>query len=84
MIEGVPKEFLQTPSATSLLVPLTYGDILFSLSRLIFQFGTTNDWKYIKFLPEVRGGAQRADGSVIMSQLLYFSLKKMFFSGFTK
>jgi hypothetical protein len=27
---------------------------------------------YIKFLPKVRGGAQRAEGSVVLGQLLYY------------
>jgi hypothetical protein len=30
-----------------------------------------------KFLPKVRGGAQRAEGSVVEGKLLYYCLKKI-------
>ena len=50
------------------------GTILVSLPRLTFQLGIISVRKYIKFLPKVRGGAQRAEGSVVFGQLLYYCL----------
>ena len=47
------------------------GTFLVSFPRLGLQLGIISDGMYPKILPEVRGGAQRAEGAVIMGQLLY-------------
>ena len=54
-----------------MLVPLTWGTILVTFPRLGIQLGITSERMYIKILPKVRGGAQRAEGSVVLRALLY-------------
>ena len=45
------------------------GTFLVSLPRLGLQLGIISDGMYPKILPEVRGGAQRAEGSVVEGKL---------------